>query len=106
VNFTVALTNVPPVSLKLQWQTIPEATNLVQYTTNLLSPEWLTLTNLNTYYYGGGVAVPGVYLNGFISPQAVPGPVTNVWVYDVLTNAPQRYYRVLVNPNTTLLYGP
>ncbi len=106
VNFTVQLTNVPPVSLKLQWQTIPEATNLVQYTTNLLSPDWLTLTNLSTYYYGGGVAVPGVYPNGFISPQAIPGPVTNVWVYDGLTNAPQRYYRVLINPNSTLLYGP
>ena len=34
----------------------------------------------------------------FVSP--------NVWVYDAITNSAERYYRVLVNPNATLLYGP
>jgi hypothetical protein len=106
VNFTINLTNLPPWSLKLRWQTIPEATNLVQYTTNLLSPAWVNLTNFNAYYYSSGSAVPGVYPNGFISPQTYPAPATNVWVYDAITNSEQRYYRVLVNPNATLLYGP
>jgi len=71
----------------------------------LFSPGWTTLTNINSYYYGAGASMAGLYPNGFISPQIYPGPVTNVWVYDVLTNSPQRYYRVLVNPNATLLYG-
>ena len=106
VDFTTTLTNLPPWSLKLRWQTIPEATNLVQYTTNLLSPTWVNLTNFNAYYYGPGSAVPGVYPNGFVSPQPYPSPVTNVWVYDAITNSAQRYYRVLVNPNAILLYGP
>ncbi|HWY29316.1 MAG TPA: hypothetical protein VNX46_01095 [Candidatus Acidoferrum sp.] len=106
VDFTPTVINLPPWSLKLQWQTIPEATNLVQYTTNLLSPAWVNLTNFSAYYYGPGSAVPGVYPNGFISPQPYPSPATNVWVYDAITNSAQRYYRVLVNPNATLFYGP
>ncbi len=107
VNLAATFVNLPPASLELTWQTIPEATNVVQYTTNLLSPNWTDLTNFNTYYYGSGVAAPAVFANnGFVSPQAYPGPVTNVWVYDAVTNSVQRYYRVLVNPNTTLLYGP
>jgi hypothetical protein len=106
VDFTPTLTNLPPWSLKLRWQTIPEATNLVQYTTNLLSPAWVNLTNFSAYYYSSGVPVPGVYPNGFVSPQIYPGPATNVWVYDAITNSAERYYRVLVNPNATLLYGP
>ena len=106
VNFSVVVTNVPPLSAKLQWTTIPNATNIVQYTTNLLSPSWQIFTNFNAYYYGANLAVPVTPTNGFISPQTVPGPFTNVWVFDALTNSTQRYYRVLVSPNVANLYGP
>jgi len=84
VDFTTTLTNLPPRSIRLQWTTVPLATNIVQYTTNLLSPTWFTLTN-------------------FISPQPYPSPTTNVWVFDPATNATPRYYQVLVEPD--LLYG-
>jgi hypothetical protein len=80
---------------------------VVQYTTDLLSPNWTYLTNFTTYYYGSGVAAPAVFVNnGFVSPQAAPAPATSVWIYDAVTNSVQRYYRVLVNPNAILLYGP
>ncbi len=101
------LTNLPPSSVKLTWPTIPEATNVVQYTTNLLSPAWTPLTNFSTYYYGSGIAVPAMFTNnGVVSPQAYPGPVTNLWIYDAVTNPSPRFYRVVVNPNATLTYGP
>jgi hypothetical protein len=106
VNFGVVLTNVPPLSAKLQWTTIPNATNIIQYTTNLLSPSWQIFTNFNAYYYSANLVVPVATTNGFISPQTVPGPSTNVWVFDALTNSTQRYYRVLVSPNVANLYGP
>ena len=106
VNFSVSVTNVPPLSAKLQWTTIPNATNIIQYTTNLLSPSWQAFTNFDAYYYSANLVVPVVPTNGFISPQTVPGPLTNVWVFDALTNSTQRYYRVLVSPNVANLYGP
>jgi hypothetical protein len=94
------------LSAKLQWTTIPNATNIIQYTTNLLSPSWQIFTNFNAYYYSANLVVPVATTNGFISPQTVPGPSTNVWVFDALTNSTQRYYRVLVSPNVANLYGP
>ena len=90
INFMMGVTNVPPpLSIRLQWDSIPASTNVVQYRTNLMSSAWFTLTN-------------------FVSPAIVPPPtgwpLTNV-VYDV--NPPvQRFYRVMVCPNTTTLYGP
>jgi hypothetical protein len=97
VNFTVTPVNRPPPSMRLQWKTIPLATNYIQYRTNLLSP-WLPLTNFDHFYYGANVAVTNsAHVNRFVSPQSYPGPVTNVWVFDATTNG-QRYYRVLVSP--------
>jgi hypothetical protein len=90
VNFTLILTNVPPLKARIQWDSIPASTNFVLYRTNLLSASWFTLTN-------------------FISPTNVPPltgwPLTNV-VFDTINPVQQKYYRVLVNPNTTDLYGP
>jgi hypothetical protein len=88
VDFSVTFTNVPPLSARLVWDTIPSATNSVLYTTNLASPVWLTLTN-------------------FVTPAAPPfAPITNV-IYDaVLDSSVQRYYRVQINPNVTDLFGP
>ena len=98
VNFAGMLTNGSPQSMKLQWMTIPNATNYIYYKTNLLSPTWLPLTNFNNYYYSTNKAVAhAVQLNWFSSPPPLPGPATNVWIFDPLTNTPH-FYRVVVQP--------
>jgi hypothetical protein len=88
VDFTLTVTNVPPLKVKIQWQTIPSATNYILYKTNLLSSNWLTLTN-------------------FVTPAAPPyAPITNT-IFDTVGSPDlQRYYRVQINPNTTTLFGP
>jgi len=98
INFVLTLTNRPPLSARLQWKTPANATNYVYYSTNLVSPVWLPLTNFNNYYYGANVAgINSNHVNWFASPQPLPGPATNVWLFDSLTNVPH-YYRVIVNP--------
>ena len=98
VNFTPTLTNRPPWSVRLEWTTIPLATNYIYYRTNLLSPNWLPLTSFNNYYYSANVAVTNsAHTNSFVSPQPYPSCATNVWVFDVVTNVPH-YYRVMVQP--------
>jgi hypothetical protein len=89
VAFTLTLTNVPPLSSRLCWHSIPAATNSVLYTTNLLSANWQVLTN-----FVSATNVPPVY--GW--------PLTNT-VYAPVNPAQQKYFRVRVDPNTTLLYG-
>jgi hypothetical protein len=90
VAFTLTLTNVPPLKARLQWQSIPSATNYVFYKTNLVSANWLLLTN-------------------FVSATNVPPvggwPVTNS-VTDPVNPVQPRYYRVRVDPNSILTYGP
>ncbi len=104
VNFTVTLTNRPPLSVRLQWVTIANGTNYVYFKTNLLSPVWLPLTNFNDYYYGANLAITNsTHVNWFASPQPYPSPATNVWVFDVVTNVPH-YYRVMVQPWLTYPY--
>jgi hypothetical protein len=87
VNLAVTITNALPPNATIQWQTIPGATNVVYYTTNLLSPNWLTLTN-------------------FVTPAAPPyAPITEV-IHDAIGNlSTQKFYRVQVNLNTANLYG-
>ncbi len=90
INFMMGVTNVPPpMSIRLQWYSIPAATNVVQYRTNLMSSTWFTLTN---------------FVSPAITPPPTGWPLTNV-VYDVNPPVP-RFYRVMVCPNTTTLYGP
>jgi len=96
--FTVTTVSQPANSVKLTWFTIPSVVNAVQYTTNLQSPDWVTLTNYSAFYYGTGVVVSGSYPDGFTSPQSSSGPKTNVWIYDAFTNSLQRFYRVVVYP--------
>jgi hypothetical protein len=107
LNFAIGLTNLPPKMVKIQWQTIPLATNNIYYRTNLITGTWLPFSSFNNYYYGPNLAVSNAtHSNSFISPQPyVPNAslpdnsqVTNIWVLDALTNGP-RYYRVLVQPN-------
>ena len=89
LNLALSVTNVPAQTMVITWNSIPGATNVVQYKTNLLSA-WLTLTN-------------------FVSPALVPPaggwPITNT-VFDRVNPSQSRFYNVTVVPNTTLLYGP
>jgi hypothetical protein len=87
VNFTATLTNVPPLKVRLQWQTMPDATNYVFYKTNLLAANWLVLTN-------------------FITPPAPPYAPITTNVLDSVNPAVQNFYRVRVDPNSTDFYGP
>ena len=87
VNFTGTTTNAPALETVLQWTSIPDATNIVLYTTNLQSASWLTLTNI-------------------VNPPAPPyAPLTNT-VYDPVNPAQPRFYKVMVYPNLTDYYGP
>jgi len=108
VNLTAMVTNLPPKSVKLQWTTIPNATNAIYYTTNLLGTNinWLAYTNFKNWYYGNNVAhTNSAHINSFVSPQAYINNAslpdnsqqTNVWLYDTITNVPH-YYKVVVSP--------
>lgn len=107
INLNTTTTNQSSGSpLKIQWTTIPNATNFVYFTTNLMSGKWLPFTNFNNWYFGNSVprANPD-HLNSFVSPQVyINNPSlpdnsqqTNVWVFDVITNVPH-YYKVVVDP--------
>jgi hypothetical protein len=91
VNLKLTLNN-PPLTARLTWDSIPSATNTVYYRTNLVLGNWLPLTTN-------------------ISPSLVPPaggwPITNT-ITIAVTNNPSvpHFYRVRVDPNTTLLYGP
>ena len=104
VAFTMTIVNRPPLSARLQWTTIPHATNFIYFTTNLSSSVWLPLTNFDNFYYGANVAVTNsAHVNWFVSPQTYPGPATNVWVFDPVGINP-RYYRVAVQSWLTYPY--
>ena len=89
VNFTLTLTNVPPLEVKITWDSIPASTNYVQYRTNLLATNWFTLT---------------IVTNAATVPPPGGWPITNS-VYDTVNPAVQKFYRVHVDPNSTDLYG-
>jgi hypothetical protein len=106
IKLTATITNVPPKMAKVQWTTIPNATNFIYYTTNLLTTNWLPFTNFSHWYFGNSVPVTNsAHGNSFHSPQvyiASPPPgspdnfqQTNVWILDSITNVPH-YYKVTV----------
>jgi hypothetical protein len=98
VNFTAVLTNRPPLSVRIQWATIPNATNYIYYSTNLAGGSWQPFTNFTSYYYSSNVAVANLWhTNAFVSPQPYGSPATNVWVFDPVGPVPH-YYRVVVAP--------
>lgn len=104
----LVVTNQGSRSVKVQWTTIPNATNFVYYTTNLMSTNgWQPFAGFGASYYGNNVTNthPAVG-NSFISPQPYLGAnaslpdnayQTNVWIYDAVTNVPH-YYKVVVWP--------
>jgi hypothetical protein len=109
IQFTASVTNLPPESVRVQWRTIPNATNFVYFATDLSSTNWQAFTNFNNWYYGNNVAVTNAaHGNSFHSPQvyinnpALPdnSQQTNVWLYDAVTNVPH-YYKVVVWPWVT-----
>jgi hypothetical protein len=106
IKMTGWVTNVPANSIKIQWVTIPNATNYIYYATNLTATNWLAYTNFKNWYFGGNVArTNSARVNYFVSPQGyIADPTlldnsqqTNVWVFDTITNVPH-YYKVMVWP--------
>ena len=91
--FTETLTNVPPKSILLSWQTIPGATNYVYYKTNLVSTGWSLLQT--------NASLPA---NPFISPQPEGSSATNVSVLDPVNPAQPKFYKVTVQPWLTYPY--
>lgn len=90
LNFSLTVSNFPPLKSVLKWNTIPSvthlpdpaityATNRVFYCTNLFAPNWQVLTN-------------------FVSPVSPPSPPVTVSVTDPVNLAVPRYYRVQVDP--------
>ena len=81
LQFSLTLSNAVPRKMIIAWNSIPSSTNHVFYKTNVLSANWLVLTN-------------------FVSPATVPPvggwPISNV-VYDLVTNQ-ARFYQVRVDP--------
>jgi hypothetical protein len=89
--------NFMAIGPRLQWTTIPLATNYIFYATNLPATNWMPFTNFGNYYYGANVAVTNSgHTNSFISPQPWPSPATNVWVF--YTGSATLYFRVMVYP--------
>jgi hypothetical protein len=80
VKFALTFTNTAPPAARLTWDSIPGATNRVYYKTNLLSTNWMVLTN-------------------FVSPTTVPPvggwPITNI-LTDPLTSQ-TRFYQLFLN---------
>jgi len=106
VKFTTQFTNRPPSSVRVQWATVPNATNSIFYRTNLAVGDWLPFTNFDKYYWSTNTVIQPANANSFVSPNPwspFGSPATNVWVFDVVTNTPH-YYRVLVQP--ALMYYP
>ena len=101
LHFMAALTNRPPQSVRVQWTTIPNATNIVYYSTNLFATNWTQFTNYTNWFFGNSAAWP----NAPLSPQVyINDPnlgdntqQTNVWLFDTITNVPH-YYKVVVLP--------
>jgi hypothetical protein len=84
----VTITNLPPRRAALAWTTVPLATNIVWFKTNLLSPTWSVLTNFPS---------PQAYV---AAPGADNYQQQRVRVLDVLTNT-ARFYRIEVQPALT-----
>jgi hypothetical protein len=88
MNFKLTLTNLPPLTALLSWQTIPDATNCLSYTTNLATGPWLKLTN-------------------FISPAPYGSGLTTVTVADPVSLTGAKFYKVQVVTSTAPPhYGP
>ncbi len=87
MNFTLTITNLPPLTALVSWQTIPDATNYLYYRTNLVVGAWQPLTN-------------------FISPTTHPAPLTTVTVSDPVSLTVPKFYQARVIPSTAPPYGP
>lgn len=82
LNFSLTVTNLPPLTALIKWQTLAGSTNTLYYRTNLTAANWLVLTN-------------------FVAPSSSP-----VTVFDPVNLTIPHFYRIQLNPNSTQLYGP
>ena len=88
VNFTARSTNAPAPSTLLDWHSIPAATNVIYYSTNLIDPDWMILTN---------------FVNATNVPPVNGWPITNLVAIPINPLQPQ-FYKIAVIPNNQF-YG-
>ena len=81
MNFKLALTNQ---HARLSWQSVPGATNYIEYRTNLTAGTWISFTNFIT---SGSLA-------------------TNTVDANPVGSSVSRFYRLRIDQNSTQLYGP
>lgn len=48
IGLAISATNVPPVKAVITWNALFSSTNVLEYSTNVAGPNWLTLTNFVT----------------------------------------------------------
>jgi hypothetical protein len=89
MDLNVYPTNHPANTIAISWNSVPQATNSLFYSTNLLS--WRLLTNIY------------IQTNPFVSVEPYPGPATNITVFDPVT-VPGRFYKVTIYPWLTYPY--
>ena len=97
IDFMETLTNVPPLSVRLSWMTIPLATNYVYYRTNLISTNWMQITNFTF----ASTNYPVFQTNSGFTLTNYPSPATNISILDPVNLMQPRYYRVAVLPYLT-----
>ena len=86
-DVSITTTNIPPLTAFISWHSIPNATNTVQYSTNMVT--WFLLTN---------------FVSPTLTPPAGGWPITNRISDPII--GPMRMYHVMVYPTTTNVYGP
>jgi hypothetical protein len=86
-DVSITMTNIPFPRSLISWHSIPNATNTVQYSTNLVT--WFLLTN---------------FVSPTLTPPAGGWPITNMISDPII--GPMRMYQVMVFPTTTNVYGP
>jgi hypothetical protein len=92
-------TNPPSGPLVISWNSIPNATNFVYYsTTSPAGPFTNLLTTIST-----NIAGPFTMSN-FISPIPYPSPAARVMIFTPVAPGPLRYYMPAVNPWLTYPY--
>ena len=85
-NVSIGFTNVPPMLPMITWNSIPNAMNIVYYSTNSPSGPWMVLTNFVS-------PVP------YLAAPSAPKPLSVV-DYGAVTG-PSRFYTVQVNADLT-----
>jgi len=95
----VAISNTLSGLWAISWNSIPNATNVVFYSTNSTGPFTNLLVNFSTNSSGPFT------MSNFISPIPYPSPPARVMIFTpILVSPPSLYYMPVVNPWTTYPY--